>query len=177
MKNDSIENLHGIVSVEEQANIASASASTSKPQRGRKMKVKPATTAKPESQSPDYAALGIAEADIPQVESLRLRFCDLGRRSTEQVFECGAVVAALHELTSDQETFERLAKPVFGLSRKGAENYGRVYRNLQPFRERLVAGGVVATVLYHLAGAGPEKVEEALTLHDSGEKLTVAEVK
>ncbi len=177
MKNDSIENFPGIVSVEEQANIASASASTSKPQRGSKVKTKPARAAKPESQSPDYAALGIAEADIPRVESLRLRFCDLGRRSTEQVFECGAVVAALHELTPDQETFERLAKPVFGLSRKGAENYGRVHRNLQPFRERLVAGGVVATVLYHLAGAEPEKVEEALVLHESGEKLTVSKVK
>lgn len=53
----------------------------------------------------------------------------------------------------------------------------RVHRNLQPFRERLVAGGVVATVLYHLAGAGPEKVEEALVLHENGEKLTVSKVK
>lgn len=87
------------------------------------------------------------------------------------------MVAALHELTPDQETFERLAKPVFGLSRKEAENYSCVHRNLQPFRERMVAAGVVATALYHLAGAGPEKVEEALVLHESGEKLTVAKVK
>lgn len=169
--------LSDATSVEEQVNIASASDSTSKPQRGRKVRAKPATVAKPASQTPDYAALGVAEADVARFESLRLRFCDLGRRSTEQVFECGAVVAALHELTPDQEMFERLAKPVFGLSRKGAENYSRVHRNLQPFRERLVAGGVVATVLYHLAGAEPEKVEEALALHESGDKLTVSKVK
>ena len=171
--------LSDATSAEEQANIAHTSVIAPKQRRGRKVKGTPDAVKATASagRSPDYAALGVPEADVPAMERLRLSYCDPGRRSTGQVFDCGELVHALHDLAPDQETFARLVKPMFGLSRKGAENYSRVHRNLQPFRERLVDSAVVATVLYHLAGADPEKVEEALVVCESGRKLTVAKIK
>lgn len=164
MNDDSIDNLPGTTPVEEQANFAATPARTSMPKRSGKAKTKPASAAKPAGPAtglPDCAALGVAEADVAQFESLRQRFCGLGRRSTEQVFECGAVAATLREIAPGQKAFEKLVKPVLGLSRGGAENYSRAHPHLQPFRDRRAAGAVAASVLSHLAGAEPDKVEEA----------------
>jgi hypothetical protein len=127
--------------------------------------------------APDYASLGIAEADVPRAESLRLEFAELGRRSTSQVFECGRVVAGLHELATDQKHFTRLAKGVFKLSRTGAQNYQRVHERLTPYRERLEQIGMIASGLYDLATADPEKVEEVLAAREAGQELAGAQIK
>lgn len=126
---------------------------------------------------PDYASLGVPPEMIDQCEALRIRSNEIGRRSTAQVFEYGELVATLHGIADDQETFEGLVKPILGLTRNGAENYFRVHRNLQDFRDRLVARSIAATVLYHMASSEPEKVEEALAICEAGEKLTVNRAK
>lgn len=126
---------------------------------------------------PDYDRLGVPPEKIEQCEALRIRSNEIGRRSTAQVFECGELVAGLHGLAEDQKAFERLIKPILGLTRNGAENYFRVHRNLQDYRDRLVARSVSATVLYHMASSEPEKVEEALTICEAGETLTVNRAK
>jgi hypothetical protein len=97
---------------------------------------------------PDYASLGVPPEMIDQCEALRIRSNEIGRRSTAQVFEYGELVATLHGIADDQEAFEGLVKPILGLTRNGAENYFRVHRNLQDFRDRLVARSIAATVLY-----------------------------
>lgn len=131
----------------------------------------------PDAQALDYAELGIAGTDVPKVESLRLEFAELGRRSTSQVFECGRVVVELRELASDQTHFEKLAKEVLKLSRTGAGNYERVHQNLQKHRDRLVRLGLPASGLYAMSTAEPERVEEVTTLLESGQELTVGQIK
>src|SRR5690606_30381238 len=96
---------------------------------------------------------------------------------TSQVFERGEVVHELHKLDPDQKAFAKSAKAVLGLSRTGAENYERVHLNLQPHRARLVKVAMIASGLYNLAGAEPEKVEEVLAARESGVSLTGAQIK
>lgn len=134
--------------------------------------VRPAKAGKAQSQMPDYARLGIDSAEIAQLEDLRLQSQSLGRLTTDQVFKRGALVTTLHEIAPDQDSFVKLVGPVLGLSRRGAENYGSVYRHLQPYRDKLVAGGVQAAVLYKLAVAEPHHIEEALAVCEAGEALT-----
>src|SRR5690606_13371857 len=120
--------------------------------------------------SPDYAALGLDEEQARVAEQLRLESLELGRKSTDTVFEWGRLAAGLHEIANDQVHFGKLTKYVFGLSRRGAENYASVYRHLQPFRERIVRAGIVASSLYDLASAEPKQIEEVLAAREAGRK-------
>lgn len=169
--------LEGASPVEAPENVSKVVAEAVGPKRSRKAKLKTETALAAGDSVPDYAALGVVESDVAKFESLRLRFKDLGRRSTSQVFECGEVVHELQELAPDQDSFARLAKGVLGLSRTGAENYGRVYSYLAPYRARLVQVGMVASALYDLATAEPEQVEEVLAAREAGQKLTRAQIK
>jgi len=137
--------------------------------RSRKAKLKAGTASPVEASIPDYEALGVAPEKVSQIENLRLRFHELGRKSTEQVFECGEVVVRLQEIAGSQETFTKLAKGVLGLSRRGAENYASVYHHLKPYRERLVRIGMVASALYQLAAAEPEQVERVIAACEAGQ--------
>ena len=137
--------LHSATSVETPENVNNAATETVALRPSRKAKLKSGTASAPDDSLPDYAALGVEETDVESYERLRLRFKDIGRRSTAQVFECGEVVHELHELAPDQESFAKLAKGVLGLSRTGAENYGRVHRYLAPYRARLVQVSMVAS--------------------------------
>ncbi|MDX8530094.1 hypothetical protein RFM41_12145 [Mesorhizobium sp. VK25A] len=126
---------------------------------------------------PDYAALGVPDTHVEEMERLRRAFVDLGRRSTGQVFDCGAVIHEVRELAPDQEAFAKWSKAIFGLSRRGAENYAAVHRTLVPYRDRMVTLGLVASALYHLASASGEQVEEVLAVRESGRELTAGQIK
>lgn len=129
------------------------------------------------AQMPDYAALGVPEQLIPLVDEARVEYMALGRKGTDQVFNCGSVIAVVHEHAPDQATFGRWSKAIFKLNRRGAENYLNVYRHLQKHRERLVRLAVPASGLYALSSAEPERVEEVTMLLESGRELTVGEIK
>lgn len=147
------------------------------PKTSRKAKLKAATSLTTEDPAPDYAALGVEEDEVEEYEELRLRFNELGRLDTAQVFARGEVVAKLHELAPDQKDFAKRAKAVLKLSRRGAENYSAVYRNLAPYRQRLVAVGMIASGLYDLASAEPEQVEEVLAAREAGQELSGKQIK
>ena len=157
--------------------VAAAMGDVVPKKQSRKAKLSSETTATTDDVVPDYAALGVAEQDVPKYEKLRLRFANLGRLETSQVFERGEVVHELHKLDPDQKAFAKSAKAVLGLSRTGAENYERVHLYLQPHRARLVKVAMIASALYNLAGAEPEKVEEVLAARESGVSLTGAQIK
>lgn len=171
--------LNGAIPVETPDNVKRLMAEPAAPKRSRKAKLKDgaAKLSGDEDVIPDYAALGIAEADIVLYEELRLRFKELGRRSTDHVFLCGEVVAEVQKRAPDQESFSKQAKEVLGLSRRGAENYANVYKQLEPYRARLVGVAMVASALYDLATAEPEQVEEVLAAREAGQKLTVKQIK
>lgn len=169
--------LNGATPLETPQDVGLVVAEGAAPRRGRKAKLGASTTATSGSTMPDYAAFGIEEAKVAEIEKLRLRFNELGRRSTDQVFECGEVVARLQELAPDQESFVKLAKGVLGLSRRGAENYASVFRNLGRYRDRLVRTAMVASALYDLASAEPDKVEEVLAAREAGQVLSGKQIR
>jgi hypothetical protein len=131
----------------------------------------------PADAAPDYAALGVPDEAVPKLEELRLAHVDLGRRSTQHLFEAGAVVHEVHSLAPDQKIFAKWAKGILGLSRTGAENLERVHRHLLPYRSRLVQAALPATAIYHLASAETQQVEQVIALRESGQQLTVQQVK
>jgi hypothetical protein len=143
----------------------------------RKAKLKSSAARDEIAAAPDYAAYGLSEEDASKVEALRLAYTELGRRSTEHVFECGAVMDAVHQIAPDQRTFGKLVKGAFGISRTGAENLARVHRNLREHRARLARLGIAASSLYVMATAETDKVEEVLVAAEAGEKLSVKRVK
>lgn len=147
------------------------------PKTSRKAKLKVATSLATEGTAPDYAALGVEEDEVEKYEELRLRFNELGRLDTAQVFARGEVVAELHKLAPDQKDFAKRAKAVLKLSRRGAENYSAVYRNLAPYRERLVKVGMIASGLYDLATATPEQVEEVVAAREADQELSGKQIK
>lgn len=157
--------------------VLAAMAEVATPKPSRKAKLSSEAAATTDNVVPDYAALGVAEQDVPKYEKLRLRFANLGRLETSQVFERGEVVHELHKLDPDQKAFAKSAKAVLGLSRRGAENYEQVHRNLKDHRARLVKLGLAASSLYVLATAEDNKVEAVVALAESGKALSVTEVK
>lgn len=157
--------------------VVAAMAEVATPKPSRKAKLKATTAVERADGPPDYEALGASAEAAVALEKLRLAFGELGRRSTQHVFECGAVMEAVHELAPDQKVFAKWAKKIFGMSRTGAENIARVHRNLKHHRARLVKLGLAASSLYVLATAEDDKVEEVVTLAETGKPLSVAEVK
>ncbi|KQZ21699.1 hypothetical protein ASD50_05055 [Mesorhizobium sp. Root552] len=126
---------------------------------------------------PDYAVLGLNGEKARQAETLRRESLELGRKSTDSVFEWGRIVGSLHAISDDQKHFEKLARGVLNLSRTGAENYERVHQRLSPHRERLVRVGMIASGLYNLATAEPERIEEVMAACEAGQKLNGARIK
>jgi hypothetical protein len=157
--------------------VANAVEVVKPPKKSSKATLKATTAIEYADAPPNYEALGVSAEAARALEKLRLAFGELGRRSTQHVFDCGAVMEEVHELAPDQETFAEWAKKIFGMSRTGAENIARVHRNLGDYRARLVKLGLAASSLYVLATADGDKVEDVVALAESGKKLSVAEVK
>lgn len=157
--------------------VAAAMGDVVAKKQSRKAKLKSSAARDEAAAAPDYAAYGLSEDEAQAVEALRLAYTELGRRSTEHVFECGAVMDAVHQIAPDQKTFGKLVKGAFGISRTGAENLARVYRNLREHRARLARLGIAASLLYVMATAETDKVEEVLLAAEAGGKLSVKRVK
>lgn len=157
--------------------VAEAMGEMAPKKQSRKAKLKSNAATDEIAAAPDYAAYGLSEEEAQAVEALRLAYTELGRRSTEHVFECGAVMDAVHQIAPDQKAFGKLVKEAFGISRTGAENLARVHRNLREHRARLTRLGITASSLYVMATAATDKVEEVLVAAEAGEKLSVKRVK
>ncbi len=157
--------------------VAEAMGEMAPKKQSRKAKLKSNAATDEIAAAPDYAAYGLSEDEAQAVEALRLAYTELGRRSTEHVFECGAVMDAVHQIAPDQKAFGKLVKGAFGISRTGAENLARVHRNLREHRARLARLGIAASSLYVMATAETQRVEEVLVAAEAGEKLSVKRVK
>lgn len=161
----------------EEKMVRTAIEEVAKPKTSRKAKLKVATSLATEDAAPDYAALGLDDEKAKVAEGLRQESLELGRKSTGAVFEWGRISTTLHGLADDQAHFAKLSKSVLGLTRRGAENYAKVYLKLEPYRERLIRVGIIASGLYDLASAEPEQVEEVLAAREAGEELSGKQIK
>lgn len=146
--------------------------------RARKMQLNVGAVIAPAEAPPDHAALGLNGEKARQAETLRRESLELGRKSTDSVFEWGRIVESLHAISDDQKHFEKLAKGVLNLSRTGAESYERVHqRPFTPPGAPRIRVGMIASGLYNLATAEPEKVEEVMAACEAGQKLNGARIK
>jgi hypothetical protein len=124
----------------------------------------------------DYDALDISAQSMKALEAAAVGIQALGRRSTEQAFELGALLEQASEHV-EPGTFEKWVSQRCDISSKTARNYRSVARNLSNYRDRAVELAVSPTVLFHLASAPEEKVEAALAFAEEHDGIRVSEVK
>ncbi|TAY97407.1 hypothetical protein [Rhizobium leguminosarum] len=124
----------------------------------------------------DYDALDIGAQSMKALEAAAIGIQALGRRSTGQAFELGALLEQASEHV-EPGTFEKWVSQRCDISSKTARNYRAVARNLAPYRERAVELAINPTVLFHLASAPEEKVEAAFAHAEENDGIRVSEVK
>jgi hypothetical protein len=125
----------------------------------------------------DYAEFGISGDAIPLFEEAREMFASIGRKRTDEVFACGEVLSKAREQAPSQEAFERWSKRACRLTRRGADNYIAVHRQLSGHRKLFVECSVPAAAMYTLAHAEPEVLATVVALYQAGERPTVRDVK
>ncbi|TPK96985.1 MULTISPECIES: hypothetical protein [unclassified Mesorhizobium] len=128
-------------------------------------------------QSIDYDSLGIPKAAVASFEEAREMFASLGRKRTEEVFDCGEMLAKVRGKSPSQEVFERWSKQACRLTRRGAGNYIAVHTNLRPHRKILIGCSVPAAAMYALATAQDETVASVVADLKAGKRPTVREIK
>ncbi|NKL30172.1 hypothetical protein GFL92_25855 [Rhizobium leguminosarum bv. viciae] len=124
----------------------------------------------------DYDALDIGAQSMKALEAAAIGIQALGRRSTGQAFELGALLEQASEHV-EPGTFEKWVSQRCDISTKTARNYRAVARNLSNYRDRAVELAISPTVLFHLASAPEEKVEAALSFAEEHDGIRVNEVK
>ncbi|MGO4624949.1 hypothetical protein AB4Z34_31395 [Ensifer sp. 2YAB10] len=134
------------------------------------------TTKTTTTASYSYEDNGIGQALRAQLESSAACIFDLGRRTTEQIFELGDHLTQAADLLADGR-FDKWVKMRCGLAPRSARNYTAVFRNLTPYRDELVDLSVGATVLFHLSSATTDQVKAAITFAEENGRLQVADVK
>lgn len=169
--------LNGADPVETPESVKDLVGEVASPTKGRKAKLSGETAMTTEKVMPDFAALGLEGEALQKAEEIYRQHLELGRKSTDTVFQWGLLTVGLQDMATSQEHFVKLAKGVLDLSRRGAENYAKVYARLQPHRDRLVKAGIVASALYDLASVEAEKVEEVLAAREAGQRLTHKQIK
>jgi hypothetical protein len=124
----------------------------------------------------DYNAHNIVEHCVKALEEAAVDIQALGRRSTDQAFQLGKLLERTSAL-AEAGTYEKWVTQRCDISPKTARNYRSVARHLEPYRERVVDLAISPTVLFHLASAPAEKIEEALVFAKENNGLRVKEVK
>lgn len=100
----------------------------------------------------------------------------LGRRTTEQSLELGGYLARAKSILPER-AFGAWVKAICKFTSKTARNYVAVHEHLSVYKDRIVAAAVAPTTLFVLAYANQDDVEKVLAAIETGEQLTVAQVK
>ncbi|MFA7413296.1 MAG: hypothetical protein WC048_02315 [Rhizobium sp.] len=100
----------------------------------------------------------------------------MGRRTTGQAFDLGYQFARAKAVLPEK-MFGRWMSTVCGYTPRQGRNYVAIHVHLQENRARLEGSAVSPTVMFVLASATPEKIEEVVTSIESGQRLTVGQVK
>lgn len=122
------------------------------------------------------AADDVSPEDVSELRAIGEDIRSLGRRTNLQAYELGGYLARAKAILPERE-LGAWVKAICKFTPKTARNYIAVYENLSLYKERLVATATSPTVLFVLAYAEEQKVEEVLTALEAGEELTVAQVK
>lgn len=122
------------------------------------------------------AADDVSPEDVSELRAIGEDIRSLGRRTNQQAYELGGYLARAKAILPERE-LGAWVKAICKFTPKTARNYIAVYENLSLYKERLVATATSPTMLFVLAYAEEQKVEEVLAALEAGEELTVAQVK
>ncbi|OAP39046.1 hypothetical protein AU381_08040 [Sinorhizobium glycinis] len=118
----------------------------------------------------------ISPAQEEELSGLREDIRSLGRRTTAQAIELGGYLARVKAILPEK-ALGAWIKAVCKFTPKTGRNYIAVHANLIDYKERLEAAAVAPTVLFVLAYAEQPDVERVISAIETGEQLTVAQVK
>ncbi len=118
----------------------------------------------------------ISPAQEDELKWLRDAFQSLGRRTTAQAFEIGGYLVRAKSILPEK-ALGAWIREVCKFTPKTGRNYMAVHANLLDHKERLEATAVAPTVLFVLAYAEQPDVERVISAIETGEQLTVAQVK
>lgn len=122
------------------------------------------------------AADDVSPEDVSELQAIGEDIRSLGRRTNLQAYELGGYLARAKAILPERE-LGAWVKAICKFTPKTARNYIAVYENLSVYKERLVATATSPTMLFVLAYAEEQKVEDVLAALEAGEELTVAQVK
>lgn len=120
--------------------------------------------------------LMIDEKDQPLVKEVEDNIASMGRNNTEGAYLLGQQLARVNAVLPEK-TFGRWMKKRCGYTPRKGRYYVSIHENLQAFRERLVAAGVVPTVMFVLSSAALAEIEAVLSVFENGQRLNVGQVK
>ncbi|MGW9232710.1 hypothetical protein ACWGPT_17770 [Pseudorhizobium sp. NPDC055634] len=116
----------------------------------------------------------------PEHQPLLDEVCDavqsVRRRTASEAFEVGYQFSRAKGVLPEK-MLGRWISATCGYTPRQGRNYIAIHEHLAEYRERLEAAVVIPTVMFVLASAEPEKIEEVLRVIEGGERLTVTQVK
>ncbi|MGQ3076585.1 MULTISPECIES: hypothetical protein [Rhizobium/Agrobacterium group] len=121
-------------------------------------------------------AIVIPAEHEPLLKEVHEAVKSMGRTTTSQAFERGFQFARAKAVLPEK-MLGRWMSSECGYTPRQGRNYIAIHDNLQDHRARLEQAAVSPTVMFVLASATPEKVQEVLMVIESGERLTVGQVK
>lgn len=120
--------------------------------------------------------LSIDEEHQSLVTEVEGHIASMIRKNTDGAYLLGEQLARVKAVLPEK-TFGKWVKLRCAYTPRQARYYIAIYEHLQPYRERLVAAGVLPTVMFVLSSAEPDKIEAVLAVFERGERLTVGQVK
>ncbi|MBI1622638.1 hypothetical protein [Aquamicrobium zhengzhouense] len=157
-------------------NTADVAVAVKRRQSGTTASSGPAQPLQSEGLAFDYDEFNVTVADREVLEEVRTFFVSVGRKRTDEIFECGQALAKVEARLPDQKAFDAWARKACRITRRGAANYIGVYRNLTPFRDRFVSQSVPGSAMYKLISAEPSVIDTVLSSYESGKPLTVNDI-
>lgn len=124
----------------------------------------------------DYDEFDIPAEDREVLEDVRSFFVSVGRKRTDEIFDCGEALAKVETRLPGQKAFDTWTRQACGITRRGAANYIGVYRNLSNFRERFVSQSVPGSAMYKLISADESVIETVLASYERGKPLNVQDI-
>ncbi|MDP2118537.1 MAG: hypothetical protein Q8K28_01400 [Hoeflea sp.] len=105
------------------------------------------------------AGTDLSPTQMVELAEVKEGLCSIGRRTTEAALELGGYLVR-GKVILPEKTFAKWVKEVCGFTPRTARNYIGVAERLGPFRDRLVAAGVVPTVMFALVGAEDDAIDK-----------------
>ncbi|QDG77710.1 hypothetical protein [Labrenzia sp. PHM005] len=98
------------------------------------------------------------------------------KKDTDATFKLGALIDEATEVIGDDKTCENWLEKTLGITARHARNYRAVHRNLARFKPRCTRLAVSPTILFKLAHAEADQIDEVLNVFESGGRPRVQDV-